>query len=200
MSYPTKLGFFGYEDTEELEADVLAAQYLVQLHIAPGTVVNAVHDAIRHALPPGDFELRWFGHVRRVESTGPEFAKLLDACSISSALDREASASWKSLENKALPQCDQATMQSSARRGDVQFAAGDPAGALGYYQQALSACPGDAQVQFLCCTRIRSSERSRHGYRLLRTCHPVCVFRRSGDRGGRAEGAGQAFRKVVSGS
>jgi tetratricopeptide (TPR) repeat protein len=39
-------------------------------------------------------------------------------------------------------------MQSSARRGDVQFAAGDPAGALGYYQQALSACPSNAQVQF----------------------------------------------------
>ena len=71
MSYATKLGIFGYLDSEELEADALATQYLAQLHIAPGTVVNALHDSIRHAPSPGDFESRWFGSLHDVESSGP---------------------------------------------------------------------------------------------------------------------------------
>jgi tetratricopeptide (TPR) repeat protein len=42
--------------------------------------------------------------------------------------------------------CDQAIMHEATRKGGERFAAGDFSAALGYYQDALSACPNNAQA------------------------------------------------------
>ncbi|HUO06159.1 MAG TPA: hypothetical protein VMU16_13260 [Candidatus Binataceae bacterium] len=43
--------------------------------------------------------------------------------------------------------CDRSVQAIATRSGGDRFAAGDFAGALGYYQDALTACPGDAQAE-----------------------------------------------------
>jgi tetratricopeptide (TPR) repeat protein len=43
--------------------------------------------------------------------------------------------------------CDKAVMQVATRKGGERFAASDFNRALGYYQDALSACPASAQAQ-----------------------------------------------------
>jgi tetratricopeptide (TPR) repeat protein len=43
--------------------------------------------------------------------------------------------------------CDKGVMATATRRGGERFAAGDFARALGYYQDALTACPGDAHAE-----------------------------------------------------
>jgi tetratricopeptide (TPR) repeat protein len=43
--------------------------------------------------------------------------------------------------------CDQAVMATATKRGGERFAAGDFKRALGYYQDALTACPGDARAE-----------------------------------------------------
>jgi tetratricopeptide (TPR) repeat protein len=42
--------------------------------------------------------------------------------------------------------CDQNIMREATRKGGERFAAGDFSGALGYYQDALTACPNNAQA------------------------------------------------------
>lgn len=43
--------------------------------------------------------------------------------------------------------CDTAVMQEATKRGGDRFAAGDFSRALGYYQDAVTACPSSAQAQ-----------------------------------------------------
>jgi len=43
--------------------------------------------------------------------------------------------------------CDRATAASATKRGGDKFAAGDYQHALGYYKDALTACPDDAHAQ-----------------------------------------------------
>lgn len=43
--------------------------------------------------------------------------------------------------------CDHDVMAQAARQGGDKFAAGDFHGALGYYQDALAACPGNAHAE-----------------------------------------------------
>ncbi len=43
--------------------------------------------------------------------------------------------------------CDKSVMATATKRGGERFAAGDFARALGYYQDALTACPGDARAE-----------------------------------------------------
>lgn len=43
--------------------------------------------------------------------------------------------------------CDKAVMQAATRRGGERFAASDFTKALGYYQDAVTACPTSAQAQ-----------------------------------------------------
>jgi len=43
--------------------------------------------------------------------------------------------------------CDHAVMAQATRQGGDKFAAGDFSGALGYYQDALAACPGNARAE-----------------------------------------------------
>jgi tetratricopeptide (TPR) repeat protein len=43
--------------------------------------------------------------------------------------------------------CDKAVMATATQRGGERFAAGDFKRALGYYQDALTACPGDARAE-----------------------------------------------------
>jgi len=43
--------------------------------------------------------------------------------------------------------CDHDVMAQATRQGGDKFAAGDFAGALGYYQDALAACPGNARAE-----------------------------------------------------
>jgi outer membrane murein-binding lipoprotein Lpp len=43
--------------------------------------------------------------------------------------------------------CDNAVMTTATRKGGDRFAAGDFAHALGYYQDAATACPSSAQAQ-----------------------------------------------------
>lgn len=43
--------------------------------------------------------------------------------------------------------CDKAVMQVATRKGGERFAASDFTHALGYYQDAVSACPASAQAQ-----------------------------------------------------
>ncbi|HTT76425.1 MAG TPA: hypothetical protein VMF50_10655 [Candidatus Binataceae bacterium] len=44
--------------------------------------------------------------------------------------------------------CDLAVMKEATRKGGERMAAGDPVKALGYYQDAVTACPGSAEAQF----------------------------------------------------
>jgi tetratricopeptide (TPR) repeat protein len=43
--------------------------------------------------------------------------------------------------------CDHEVMAQATRQGGDKFAAGDFPGALGYYQDALAACPGNARAE-----------------------------------------------------
>jgi tetratricopeptide (TPR) repeat protein len=43
--------------------------------------------------------------------------------------------------------CDMAVMKEATRKGGERMAAGDTARALGYYQDAVSACPASAEAQ-----------------------------------------------------
>jgi tetratricopeptide (TPR) repeat protein len=43
--------------------------------------------------------------------------------------------------------CDKGVMQAATKRGGDRFAAGDFSKALGYYQDAVTACPASAQAQ-----------------------------------------------------
>jgi tetratricopeptide (TPR) repeat protein len=43
--------------------------------------------------------------------------------------------------------CDHEVMAQATRQGGDKFAAGDFSGALGYYQDALAACPGNARAE-----------------------------------------------------
>jgi len=43
--------------------------------------------------------------------------------------------------------CDPAVMAAATRKGGDRMAAGDPTKALGYYQDAVAACPTSAQAQ-----------------------------------------------------
>lgn len=43
--------------------------------------------------------------------------------------------------------CDHNVMAQATRQGGDKFAAGDFSGALGYYQDALAACPGNARAE-----------------------------------------------------
>jgi len=43
--------------------------------------------------------------------------------------------------------CDHDVMAQATRQGGDKFAAGDFPGALGYYQDALAACPGNARAE-----------------------------------------------------
>ncbi len=43
--------------------------------------------------------------------------------------------------------CDKDVMATATRRGGEKFAAGDFARALGYYQDALTACPGNPRAE-----------------------------------------------------
>jgi tetratricopeptide (TPR) repeat protein len=43
--------------------------------------------------------------------------------------------------------CDKAVMAQATRQGGQKYAAGDFEKALGYYQDALAACPGDARAE-----------------------------------------------------
>lgn len=43
--------------------------------------------------------------------------------------------------------CDKDVMRAATDRGDAQFAAGNFSRALGYYQDAVTACPKDARAQ-----------------------------------------------------
>ncbi|MDE3158056.1 MAG: hypothetical protein KGM92_04735 [Acidobacteriota bacterium] len=43
--------------------------------------------------------------------------------------------------------CDHDVMAQATRQGGDKFAAGDFHGALGYYQDALAACPGNARAE-----------------------------------------------------
>jgi tetratricopeptide (TPR) repeat protein len=43
--------------------------------------------------------------------------------------------------------CDKNVMATATKRGGDRFAAGDFAKALGYYNDALTACPGDARAE-----------------------------------------------------
>lgn len=43
--------------------------------------------------------------------------------------------------------CDSAVMETATRKGGDRFAAGDFTHALGYYQDAATACPASAQAQ-----------------------------------------------------
>jgi tetratricopeptide (TPR) repeat protein len=43
--------------------------------------------------------------------------------------------------------CDRAVMKVATKRGGDRFAAGDLSKALGYYHDALTACPGDATAE-----------------------------------------------------
>jgi len=43
--------------------------------------------------------------------------------------------------------CDDAVMHQATQRGGEKFALGDFARALGYYQDAITACPGNAQAE-----------------------------------------------------
>ncbi|SRR5579883_680990 len=44
------------------------------------------------------------------------------------------------------PACDLKILQEATRKGGERFAAGEFDAALGYYQDALTACPGNAQA------------------------------------------------------
>ncbi len=44
--------------------------------------------------------------------------------------------------------CDSDVMRAATRHGDDRFAAGDFSHAVGYYQDAVTACPESAQAQF----------------------------------------------------
>lgn len=52
------------------------------------------------------------------------------------------------LAGTTVMQCDKGTMQMAIRRGGEQFAAREFTTALAYYQEAVTACPNSAQVQF----------------------------------------------------
>ena len=43
--------------------------------------------------------------------------------------------------------CDPAVMKEATRKGGERMGAGDPVAAEGYYQDAVTACPGSAQAQ-----------------------------------------------------
>jgi tetratricopeptide (TPR) repeat protein len=43
--------------------------------------------------------------------------------------------------------CDIAVMKDATRKGGERMAAGNSAGAVGYYQDAVTACPGSAEAQ-----------------------------------------------------
>jgi tetratricopeptide (TPR) repeat protein len=43
--------------------------------------------------------------------------------------------------------CDRATADAATKRGGDKFASGDYQHALGYYKDALTACPGDARAE-----------------------------------------------------
>lgn len=43
--------------------------------------------------------------------------------------------------------CDKTVMEKATRRGGDAFASGDLSKALGYYQDALTACPGNAKAE-----------------------------------------------------
>ncbi len=43
--------------------------------------------------------------------------------------------------------CDADVMRAATKRGGERFAAGDFVRALGYYQDAVTACPGNAQAE-----------------------------------------------------
>jgi tetratricopeptide (TPR) repeat protein len=43
--------------------------------------------------------------------------------------------------------CDQAVMSAATRKGGERMAAGDASKALGYYQDAVTACPASAEAQ-----------------------------------------------------
>lgn len=43
--------------------------------------------------------------------------------------------------------CDEAVMREATKRGGERFAASDFSRALGYYQDAVTACPGNAQAE-----------------------------------------------------
>src|SRR5579885_3635007 len=43
--------------------------------------------------------------------------------------------------------CDRDVMAKATRQGGEKYASGDYSKALGYYQDALSACPGDARAE-----------------------------------------------------
>jgi tetratricopeptide (TPR) repeat protein len=52
------------------------------------------------------------------------------------------------LANTTVPTCDEAAMRTAMRHGTDRFAAREFTMALGYYQEALTACPNSAQAQF----------------------------------------------------
>jgi len=43
--------------------------------------------------------------------------------------------------------CDADVMKDATRKGGERMAAGNPAAAVGYYQDAVTACPGSAEAQ-----------------------------------------------------
>jgi Tfp pilus assembly protein PilF len=43
--------------------------------------------------------------------------------------------------------CDQVVMKEATRKGGERMGAGDAVKALGYYQDAVTACPGNAEAQ-----------------------------------------------------
>jgi Tfp pilus assembly protein PilF len=63
---------------------------------------------------------------------------------VSALQNQHASASYSTA---APGGCDPAVMAAATRKGGARMAAGDASQALGYYQDAVTACPTSAQAQ-----------------------------------------------------
>ncbi|MGH7986404.1 MAG: hypothetical protein ACREQX_08985 [Candidatus Binataceae bacterium] len=61
------------------------------------------------------------------------------------AIRQQASPAYSSVPSAG--GCDQSVMKEATRKAGEHFAASDYGHALGYYQDAATACPGSAQAQ-----------------------------------------------------
>jgi tetratricopeptide (TPR) repeat protein len=68
--------------------------------------------------------------------------------------------------------CDKAVMAEAARRGGAKMASGDFTRAVGYYNDALTACPGNAQTEVNLARAyeaLHESDKAIANYRLAAT-------------------------------
>ena len=93
--------------------------------------------------------------------------------------------------------CDKGVMQVATRHGGERFAASEFDKALGYYQDAVTACPMSAQAQLNVARAYEALGDRGPGDELLQERYPVRAVGRRRRRGAGASGAGAAGPEVA---